>query len=74
MTKKTGGGSATNSGIDYQQRVAACFQIFLYTQFEISQVLNEDFPLTVKSLNFETADAVDDLKLLCDKDHSFISR
>ncbi|KIO74689.1 hypothetical protein TH53_25000 [Pedobacter lusitanus] len=70
MTKKTGGGSATNSGIDYQQRVAACFQIFLYTQFEISQVLNEDFSLTIKSLHFETADAVDDLKLLCDKDHT----
>ncbi|WP_316777857.1 hypothetical protein [Pedobacter antarcticus] len=70
MTKKTGGGSATNSGIDYQQRVAACFQIFLYTQFEISQVLNEDFSVTIKSLHFETADAVDDLKLLCDKDQT----
>lgn len=69
MTKKTGGGSATNSGIDYQQRIAACFQIFLYTQFKIDQVLNEDFPFTVKSVHFETADAIDDLLLACDKDH-----
>ncbi|MGN6178473.1 MAG: hypothetical protein ACTHNW_04790 [Mucilaginibacter sp.] len=66
----TGGGSATNSGIDYQQRVAACFQIFLYTQFEISQLLNEDFALTIKSMHFETSDAVDDLKLLCNNGHS----
>ncbi|MGJ1323139.1 hypothetical protein ACR780_10635 [Sphingobacterium faecium] len=70
MTKKTGGGSATNSGIDYQQRVAALFQIILYGQFEISQVLNENFSVTIKSLHFETADAVDDLKLLCDKDQT----
>ncbi len=70
MTKKTGGGSATNSGIDFQQRVAACFQVFLYTQITISYFLHEDFPLTVKSLHFETADAIDDLKLLCDKDHT----
>ncbi|RWX51871.1 hypothetical protein VU01_10708 [Candidatus Electrothrix marina] len=63
---KSGSGSATNAGIDYQQRVSALFLIALHSQFDISQILNVNDELNIESISYETAKTVDDLNIVCE--------
>ncbi len=62
-------GSATNSGIEYQQRVLALFLISLYSQFDISQLLNINDRLIIKSISCETSRTVDDLNIVCENNN-----
>ena len=61
----SGGGSATNSGIDYQQRVGAWFLVSHYTGFELSKTIDIERETIIESIHFETQDSVDDLKIIC---------
>lgn len=60
------GGSATNAGIEYQQRVSALFLITMLCKTRAilgSLGLRSDLEIT--SIAYETAEYVDDLKLAC---------
>jgi len=66
-----GGGKATSAGIDYQQRIAAWFQIHMYAEFDISiffDQLNEK--LIIKSVEFESDNPIDDINLICENNSS----
>ncbi len=56
-------GSATNAGIDYQQRVAAWFLVALLFNHDISSTLDLSAPSYIKEIAFETAENIDDLRL-----------
>lgn len=59
-----GGGQATNSGIDYQQRIAAFFMINLFASFDISSYFNHLKNNTViKKIYYEADTPIDDLVL-----------
>lgn len=58
-------GSATNAGIDYQQRVGAWFLVSQYTDFNISKTIDIDKDLIIESIHFETIDFIDDLRIDC---------
>lgn len=61
------GGQATNSGIDYQQRIAAWCLINQYTQFDIATYFDQiDEELIIEKTYFETGRAIDDINLLCE--------
>ncbi|MEW6520718.1 MAG: hypothetical protein AB1461_15035 [Thermodesulfobacteriota bacterium] len=62
----TGGGSATNAGIDYQQRVAAIFLISLYSKFDIAEILAINDTLVITNVSYETSESIDDLNANCD--------
>ncbi|GEM_PF-1283650 len=59
-------GSATNAGIDYQQRVGAWFLVSQYTDFNINKTIDIDRDLLISSVHFETIDYVDDLRIDCE--------
>ncbi|MEP7197897.1 MAG: hypothetical protein ABI851_15370 [Saprospiraceae bacterium] len=60
------GGQATNSGIDYQQRVAAWCLINQFTDFDISIYFDQlDEELIIQKVLFETDKPIDDLNLEC---------
>lgn len=59
-------GSATNSGIDYQQRVGAWFLVSQYTEFNINKTIDINKDLFIESVNFETIDYVDDIRIDCE--------
>jgi hypothetical protein len=60
------GGQATNSGIDYQQRIAAWFLINQYSKFDISAYFDQlDEELIIAKTHFETSQNIDDLNLTC---------
>ncbi|MDI9872847.1 hypothetical protein, partial [Flectobacillus roseus] len=59
-------GSATNAGIDYQQRVGAWFLVSQYTDFNISRTIDIDKVLIIESVHFETIDYIDDLRIDCE--------
>lgn len=60
------GGQATNSGIDYQQRVAAWCLINQFTEFDISIFFDQlDEELIIEKTHFETSEHIDDLNLTC---------
>lgn len=60
------GGQATNSGIDYQQRIAAWCLINQYSQIDISIYFDQlDEELIIEKTHFETSGAIDDLNLSC---------
>lgn len=61
MSKRTGGGAATNSGIDFQQRVAAFFVLSMGLDLDCSSILERDDKTKICKLAFETEDAVDDI-------------
>lgn len=61
-------GSATNAGIDYQQRVGAWFLISHYTGFNINKTVDIEKDLIIKSIHFETIDNIDDIRLDCEND------
>lgn len=61
------GGQATNSGIDYQQRIAAWFLINQYSKFDISTYFDQiDEELIISKTHFETSQIIDDLNLTCE--------
>lgn len=65
------GGQATNSGIDYQQRIAAWFLINQYSKFDISVYFDQlDEELIIKKTHFETSQNIDDLNLTCENNKS----
>lgn len=60
------GGQATNSGIDYQQRVAAWCLINQFTDFDISVYFDQlDEELIIQKVLFETDKPIDDINLEC---------
>ncbi len=66
-------GSATNAGIDYQQRVAAWFQVALLFNHDISSTLDLPEPSNIMEIAFETAENIDDLRLqLTNQDNIFL--
>jgi hypothetical protein len=59
----SGSGSATNSGIEYQQRVAAWFLVNLLLESDVSSQLElEDINIIIE-IAFEISEYIDDLKL-----------
>ena len=58
-------GSATNAGIDYQQRVGAWFLVSQYTGFNINKTVDIEKDLILESIHFETLDNVDDIRINC---------
>lgn len=61
MTKGTGGGAATNSGIDFQQRVAAFFVLSMGLELDCANVLEREHEEKIYKVAFETEDAIDDI-------------
>lgn len=60
------GGQATNSGIDYQQRIAAWCLINQFTEFDLSKYFDQiDDELVIKTIHFETDSSIDDINLIC---------
>lgn len=59
----TGSGAATNSGIEYQQRIAAIFLASLLVDLDISRIFNIDKPFNINQLRFETSENIDDLEV-----------
>lgn len=60
------GGQATNSGIDYQQRIAAWCLINQFPEFDISIFFDQlDEELIIEKTHFETSEQIDDLNLTC---------
>ncbi|WP_417874031.1 hypothetical protein [Xanthomarina gelatinilytica] len=66
------GGAATNSGINYQQRVAAMVLAAQYTGFDLSWAFGTAQKLVVESVYFETDDPIDDLKVKCENQILFL--
>lgn len=60
----TGGGSATNSGVDFQQRVAAFFALSMGLNLDCSTALGYEKSIKIKKISFETNDSIDDIKLV----------
>jgi hypothetical protein len=56
-------GSATNAGIDYQQRVSAWFLVALLFNYDISCTLDLPVSSYIKEIAFETAENIDDLRI-----------
>jgi hypothetical protein len=62
------GGQATNSGIDYQQRIAAWCLINQYSEYDISIYFDQiEEELIIDKIHFETDKPIDDINLLCKK-------
>lgn len=57
------GGSATNSGIDYQQRVSAFFILSMVLDLNYSFILENFREEEICQVSFETSDAIDDICL-----------
>jgi hypothetical protein len=65
------GGQATNSGINYQQRISAWFLINQYSKFDISIYFDQlDEQLIISKTHFETSEFIDDLNLTCENGKS----
>lgn len=60
------GGSATNVGIEYQQRISALVLLATYLQLDLALFLQATTKLLPKTVAFETSDAVDDLRIDCE--------
>lgn len=63
------GGQATNSGIDYQQRIAAWCLINQFSKFDISIYFDQiEEKLIITKTHFETGEYIDDINLTCEND------
>jgi len=58
-------GAGTNSGINYQQRIAALTLVAQYTDFDLAGTFGIGQKLEIDSVHFETDDPIDDLKIKC---------
>lgn len=63
MTTLSGSGSATNSGIDYQQRVASFLLAHLLLDLPISELLEIQEQIKIEEVSFETASRIDDIEV-----------
>lgn len=63
--RNNAGGAATNAGVDFQQRISAYFIVSMLIDSKISDLLSVDDKTYIKEISFETADKIDDLKILC---------
>lgn len=72
MKKKTGGGAATNSGIDFQQRVAAFFVLSMGLDLDCSSILERDEKTKICKVAFETEDAVDDIVITHESSKTYL--
>lgn len=68
----SGGGAATSSGIDYQQRVAATFVLHMGLGLDCSSILERLEDGLVTRVAFETADCIDDIVLTHENSKSYI--
>lgn len=60
------GGKATNTGINYQQRIAAWCLINQYAEFDLSIYFEQiEEELKIQTVHFETDSAIDDINLVC---------
>ena len=58
-------GAGTNSGINYQQRIAALTLVAQYTDFDLSNTFGINQRIGIETVHFETDDPIDDLKIKC---------
>lgn len=72
MIKKSGGGAATNSGIDFQQRTAAFFTLSMALDLDCSRILDRTETTKVIQVSFESDDEIDDIVLTHDKSKSYL--
>ncbi|WP_332764683.1 hypothetical protein [Pseudomonas koreensis] len=72
MIKKSGGGAATNSGIDFQQRTAAFFTLSMALDLDCSRILDRNDITKIVKVSFESDDAIDDIVLTHDKSKSYL--
>lgn len=68
----SGGGAATNSGIDFQQRIAAFVMAHMLCEVSEISALQVDHTTAINSVHFETGDSVDDLVLIGEDFRIFI--
>ena len=57
---------ATNAGIDFQQRVSAYMMILMEFDMDISLALQVNKSNTIKEINFEDCESIDDLVITLD--------
>lgn len=72
MTQRTGGGAATNSGIDFQQRVAAFFVLSMGLDLDCSNILEREHEAKITKVSFETEDAVDDIVITHESSKTYL--
>lgn len=72
MAENSGGGSATNSGIDFQQRIAAFFTLSMALDLDCRRVLDRDNLTNITKVSFETADSIDDIVLTHETAKSYL--
>ncbi len=65
MSTSTGGGKATNAGVEFQQRVAAFFLTSMWLRFDVAEFVGPAGPLIIEEVAFETKDEIDDIRLTC---------
>jgi hypothetical protein len=63
------GGAATNAGVEFQQRVSACFAVAMLKDSDVAYIFELESPFFLTSMSWETAASIDDL-LLCSKERS----
>ncbi len=66
------GGAATNSGINYQQRIAALVLASQYSEFDLSLAFGINKSLKINTVHFETDEPIDDLKIICEDQKLFL--
>ncbi|MGP9800929.1 hypothetical protein [Rheinheimera sp. NSM] len=72
MTQRTGGGAATNSGIDFQQRVAAFFVLSMGLDLDCASMLEREHEAKICKVSFETEDAVDDIVISHERSKTYL--
>lgn len=70
--EKIMGGAATNSGINYQQRIAALVLASQYSEFDLSLAFGMNKSLKINTIHFETDEPIDDLKIICEDQKLFL--
>lgn len=66
------GGAATNSGIDFQQRIAALVMAHVISDVKDFSTLQLGDTLNVREMRFETNDCIDDLVIVSDQGRIYI--
>lgn len=66
------GGAAANSGIDFQQRIAALVMAHVIADVKDFTSVNLGDVLDVREMRFETSDCIDDLVIVSDQGRTYI--
>ena len=72
MNGSGAGGSATNSGVNFQQRIAAFFALSMAMEIDVSSFLEMESSTYVNAIAFETEDAIDDVVVIHNDCKTFI--